>query len=51
MAISETRPLIVKVKEAYLFSAYYQLLISKCSGMARVNEGPHRFTCHPHVYT
>jgi len=22
----------------------------KCSGMARVNEGSHGFTCHPHVY-
>jgi len=22
----------------------------KCSGMTRVNEGSHSFTCHPHVY-
>jgi len=22
----------------------------KRSGIARVNEGPHRCTCHPHVY-
>jgi len=29
----------VKVKEAYLFSAYYELLISRCSGMAHANEG------------
>jgi len=25
-----------------------QLLL--CTGMARVNEGSHSFTCHPHVY-
>jgi len=29
---------------------YYELLISKRSGMARVNEGSHNFICHPHVY-
>jgi len=23
---------------------------NKHSRMARVNEGSHRFTCHPHVY-
>jgi len=22
----------------------------RCSGMVRVNEGSHSFTCHPHVY-
>ena len=26
-----------EVKEAYFYSAYYELLISRCSGMARVN--------------
>ena len=45
----------VNVKEAYLYSAYgayYELglLISRRSGMSRVNEGSHSFTCHPHVY-
>jgi len=33
-----------------LYSAYYELLICRRSGMARVNEGSHNFTCHPHVY-
>jgi len=37
-------------KGSLLYSACYELLISKRSGMARVNEGSHRFTCHPHVY-
>jgi len=40
----------VKVKEAYLYTAYYELLISRRSGMACVNEGSHSFTSHPHVY-
>ena len=40
----------VKVKEAYLYSTYYELLISRCSGMAHVNEGSHCFTCHPHIH-
>jgi len=40
----------VKVKEAYLYSAYYELLISRRSSMAPVNKGSHIFTCHPHVY-
>jgi len=38
------------VKEACLHSAYYELLIPRRSGMARVNEGSHSFACHPHVY-
>jgi len=25
-------------------------LVSKAFRMARVNEGSHSFTCHPHVY-
>jgi len=35
-----------------LYGAYYELLISKRSGMAvaRVNERSHSFTCHPHIY-
>jgi len=28
-----------RIKEAYLYSAYYELLISRCSGVACVNEG------------
>jgi len=28
----------------------YVILISKAIGLARVNEGSHSFTCHPHVY-
>ena len=39
-----------KGKVTYLCSAYYELLISRRSGMARVNEGSHSFTCHPYVY-
>jgi len=35
------------VKEAYLYNAYYELLISRRSCTARVNE---EHTCHPHVY-
>ena len=34
----------------HLCSTYYELLTSRQSGMARVNEGSHSFTCHPHVY-
>jgi len=37
-------------EEAYLYSAYYELLTSRRSGMARVNEGSYSLTCHPHVY-
>ena len=40
----------VKVKEAYLYSAYNELLISRRSGMTRVNEASYTFTCHPHIY-
>ena len=35
----------------YSYRAYYELVISKRSGVARVNEGSHSFTCHPHIYT
>ena len=38
-----------KVKEAYLYSAYYKQLICRCSGMAHVTRN-HSFTCQPHVY-
>jgi len=38
------------VKEAYLYSTYYELLTSKEPWLARVNEGSHSSTCHPHVY-
>jgi len=37
----------VKIKEAFFYSTYYELLIPKHSGMARVNEegsGTHSFT-------
>jgi len=37
-------------EEACLYSTYYELLISRCSGMARVNKGSYSFTCHPHIY-
>jgi len=37
-------------KEAHLYSSYYELLISRRSGVARVNEGSYTFTCHPRVY-
>ena len=30
--------------------ALYELLISRRSDTARVNEGSHSFTCHPHVH-
>jgi len=36
-------------EEAYLYSAYYKLLICNHSGVACVNEEWHSFTCHPHV--
>jgi len=42
--------LLIKVKEVYLYSAYYELLVWLSSGIACVNNGPHSFTCHPHVY-
>jgi len=41
----------VKAKEAYLYSAYYELLVSRGSGMALINEGSHSFTCHLCTYT
>jgi len=40
----------VEVKEACLYSAYYELLVSGRSGMARVNKDHTVFTSHPHVY-
>jgi len=40
----------INVKEAYLYGAYYEQLISRRSGMEPVNEGSHSFTCDPHVY-
>jgi len=40
----------IKVKEASLYSAYCELLISRCSGMACVNQGSNSFTCHPRIY-
>jgi len=33
-----------------MYSAYYELLIYRRSGMARVNERSLSFTCHPYVY-
>jgi len=39
-----------KVQEAYLYNAYYELLICNCSGTAHVNKRSNSFTCHPHVY-
>jgi len=39
-----------KLKETYLYSAYYEPVICRHSGMAHVNEGSRSFTCHPHVY-
>jgi len=39
-----------KDKGSLLYSAYYGLLVSRRSGMARVNEGSYSFTCHLHVY-
>ena len=32
------------------YIACYELLIPRRSGMARVNEASHSFTCQPHVY-
>ena len=37
-------------KQACLYSAYCELLISRRSCMACVNEGSHSFTWHPHIY-
>ena len=39
-----------KVKYPYICIALYYDSSLKRSGMARVNEGSHSFTCHPHVY-
>jgi len=33
----------------YSVLSWYHLVLKR-SGMARVNEGSHSFTCHPHVY-
>jgi len=30
--------------------ALYHASALRHSGMARVNEGSHSFTCHPHIY-
>jgi len=38
-------------RKGSLFIAYYELLTSRRSGMARVNEESHSFTCHPYVYS
>jgi len=48
--LSESWQYVLKIKEAYFYSTYYELLISRHSGMACVNKGSHSFTCHPHVY-
>jgi len=39
-----------KVKYTSICIALYHDLSLKRSGMARVNERSHSFTCHPHVY-
>ena len=39
-----------KVKYTSICIALYHDSSLKRSGMARVNEGSHSFTCHPHVY-
>jgi len=39
-----------KVKYTSICIALYHGWSLMCSGMARVNEGSHSFTCHPHVY-
>ena len=33
-----------------MYGAYYELLITRRSGTAGVDEGSHSFTCHPHVH-
>ena len=40
----------IVVKYLYICIALYRDSSLKCSGMARVNEGSHSLTCHPHVY-
>ena len=44
--IPGSAPEKVKVKEAYLYGAYYKLVISRRSGMTRVNQGSHIFTSY-----
>jgi len=34
----------------YLYSTYYELFISRHSGMAHVNDASHSLPCHPDVY-
>ena len=41
---------VVVVKYTLICIALYHDSSLKRSGMARVNEGSHSFTCHPHVY-
>ena len=38
-------------RPSQIFIALYHDSSLKRSGMARVNEGSHSFTCHPHVYS
>ena len=46
----KTAQTVQKAKEAYLYSTYYELLISRHLAKAHVNEGSHSFTCHRQVY-
>jgi len=41
----------VKIKEAYLCSAYYELLISRCLGVAHVNEHPQFYLPPTRLFT
>jgi len=42
---------ISKVKPQICIAFYTWYSSLTCSGMARVNDGWHSFTCHPHVYS
>ena len=41
---------VVVVKYTSIYISLYHDSSLKRLGMARVNEGSHSFTCHPHVY-
>jgi len=48
--MAELRGFLVRVKYTWICIALYNDSSLKRSGMARVNEGSHSFTCHPDVY-
>ena len=45
-----SRRIDIRVTVDFCIALYHERLISKALRLARVNEGSHSFTCHPHVY-